>query len=102
MDTANTTDLHDEMIRLGKAARSAMQELGSVPTEAKDRALRGAAASIRASKDVLKAANQKDMDAAEAKGTTGAMLDRLLLTDVIMPLQLQEMQGLQQTRLRQL
>ena len=81
MDTGNATDLHEEMIRLGEAARSAMQELGSVPTEAKDRALRGAAAAIRRSSEALKSANKKDMEAAEAKGITGAMLDRLLLTD---------------------
>jgi glutamate-5-semialdehyde dehydrogenase len=81
MDTANTNSLHDEMIRLGESARSAMRELGTVPTEAKNRALRGAADAIRNGKDAIKTANQIDMAAAEAKGITGAMLDRLLLTD---------------------
>lgn len=81
MDTANKGALHDAMIQLGEAARSAMQELGSVSTDSKNRALRGAAAAIRASASTLKDANSKDMEAAEAKGIGGAMLDRLLLTD---------------------
>ncbi|MDA0651863.1 MAG: glutamate-5-semialdehyde dehydrogenase [Proteobacteria bacterium] len=80
-DLGNANLLHDAMIQLGDAARAAMRELLAVPADAKNRALREAARAIRDSTSALAAANAKDMKTAEEKGTAGAMLDRLLLTD---------------------
>ena len=89
MTTATTTtmtletkeQIHDAMIALGEAARAAMRELGSVPADAKNTALREAARAIRESKPAILAANEKDLAAAQANGTTGALLDRLMLDD---------------------
>ncbi len=72
-------DLHAEMTRLGEDARAALQQLAVVETESKNNALRAAAAALRADSDKLLAANARDMDAAEAKGISGALRDRLLL-----------------------
>jgi glutamate-5-semialdehyde dehydrogenase len=73
--------LHEAMIALGVSARNAVQELSTVPTESKNKALNEAAAAIRNASETLKAANALDMDAAKEKGISGAMLDRLLLDD---------------------
>ena len=85
MTTAMTLEtkeqIHDAMIALGEAARAAMRELGSVPADAKNTALRQAAKAIRESKPAILAANEKDLAAAKANGTTGALLDRLMLDD---------------------
>ncbi len=73
--------LHAAMIALGKAARAAMRELGSVPADAKNKALLEAAKAMRASRQALIDANARDIAAAEENGTEGAMLDRLMLDD---------------------
>ena len=80
-DFSDATELHDAMTKLGDAARESMRELSCVPADVKNRALREAAKAIRDSTPILPAANVMDMKAAEAKGITGSMLDRLLLTD---------------------
>jgi glutamate-5-semialdehyde dehydrogenase len=80
-DLKTKAGLHAAMIELGEAARAAMRELSAVPTDVKNRALQEAAKAIRDSVPVLATANAKDMKAAEEKGITGSMLDRLLLTD---------------------
>ncbi len=67
------------MRRIGLQARAAASALASASTEAKNLALREAAASIRARSDAIMAANAKDRAAGEAKGITKAMLDRLAL-----------------------
>lgn len=67
------------MRRIGLQARAAASALASASTEAKNLALREAAASIRARSDAIMAANAKDRAAGEAKGMTKAMLDRLAL-----------------------
>ncbi|MEQ8709780.1 MAG: glutamate-5-semialdehyde dehydrogenase [Rhodospirillales bacterium] len=68
------------MTDIGKRAKAAAHGLGIADTEAKNRALTLAAAELRARLDDLLAANQLDMTAAEEKGLSKAMLDRLLLT----------------------
>ena len=80
-DFSDATELHDAMTKLGDAARESMRELSCVPADVKNRALREAAKAIRDSTPTLTAANVMDMKAAEAKGITSSMLDRLLLTD---------------------
>ena len=63
------------------AAKAAMRELAVAKAEIRNAALRAAASSIRDSRKKLADANKIDMDAAEAKGLTAAMLDRLRLDD---------------------
>ena len=59
--------------------RDAAQQVAQLPTDAKNALLRAMAASLEADKGAILAANAKDMAAAEGKGITGAMLDRLRL-----------------------
>ena len=73
-------DVDAVMTDIGKRAKAAAHGLGIADTEAKNRALTLAAAELRARVDDLLAANQLDMTAAEKKGLSKAMLDRLLLT----------------------
>ncbi len=72
-------DVHALMQRIGAAAKDAAHTLALAPTEAKNRALTEAARALRARADELIVANDRDMAAAEQKGLTGAMLDRLKL-----------------------
>jgi glutamate-5-semialdehyde dehydrogenase len=69
------------MRRIGKAAKEAARALALTPSAAKNKALREAAASLRRRKNEILSENAKDMAAAEKKGLTVAMLDRLRLTD---------------------
>ena len=67
------------MAKLAAAARTAAASLARTPTEAKDEALRAAAAAIRERRGDILAANMRDLD--EASGLTDALLDRLRLDD---------------------
>ena len=67
------------MAALGRDARQAARAVALSSREVKDKALRAAAAAMRARTADIIAANEKDMQAAEASGATKAMLDRLLL-----------------------
>jgi glutamate-5-semialdehyde dehydrogenase len=69
------------MSGIGRAARDAAPLLELAPCEQKNRALKAAAASLRARRGEILAANDSDMQAAAAQGATGAMLDRLKLDD---------------------
>jgi glutamate-5-semialdehyde dehydrogenase len=80
-DTITPDDIHDVMRHMGHAARAAMRELAVAKAETRNAALRAAASSIRDSRKKLADANKIDVDAAEAKGLTAAMLDRLRLDD---------------------
>jgi glutamate-5-semialdehyde dehydrogenase len=74
-------DLAAVMNRLGADAVAAAEVLALASTAAKNLALAGIAAALRANRAALLAANALDMEAARAKGLSGAMLDRLALTD---------------------
>lgn len=65
---------------LGKKAKEAARILAGVDTEAKNEALRQMAAALRAHTEDILAANKKDVEAARAKGTAEAMIDRLSLS----------------------
>ncbi|ACI99309.1 glutamate-5-semialdehyde dehydrogenase [Rhodospirillum centenum] len=67
------------METLGRRARAAAEQLATVPTAAKDAALRAAAAAVRARAAEILEANAADMQAARAKDLPPAMLDRLRL-----------------------
>ena len=82
MSTAENTaeDLQRQMLDLGAAARAAATVLAQTPVEAKNLALRAAAAALRDGGAAILAANATDMAAAEQRNLTPALLDRLLLT----------------------
>ena len=67
------------MDELGRRAREAASELALCPGSQRNQALQAAADSIRDSADAILDANQVDMEAAEKRGLSAAMLDRLAL-----------------------
>src|ERR1700688_4499261 len=71
----------DLMQGIGRAARDAARVLALAPTDQKNRALRAAAAALRAQRPEILAANASDMHEAVARGLSGALLDRLRLDD---------------------
>lgn len=75
------SDVADLMLGIGRAARAAGHALAETSTDAKNKALIVAAAAILRRKSDILAANAKDMAAAERKGLTKAVLDRLMLDE---------------------
>src|SRR5262245_5614366 len=67
------------MDRLGRDAAAAASVLALASTAAKNTALARIAGALRARQAELLAANAQDLEAARAKGLSGAMLDRLAL-----------------------
>jgi glutamate-5-semialdehyde dehydrogenase len=74
-------DIKHYMNDVGQRARKASRAMAKADTSAKNRALSLIAAAIRRDADALRAANQKDLEAARANGLADAMLDRLTLSD---------------------
>ena len=71
-----------ELMRgIGRAAREAAAVLALATSDQKSHALLAAAASLRASRHKILAANERDMREAVAKGLSSALLDRLMLDD---------------------
>ncbi|HLW25897.1 MAG TPA: glutamate-5-semialdehyde dehydrogenase [Steroidobacteraceae bacterium] len=66
---------------IGRAARAAAPLLELATSEQKNRALRAAAASLRARRHKVLAANERDVRAASASGTPPALIDRLALDE---------------------
>lgn len=79
MDSIDRQDIATIMDALGRRARAASAIVATAPTDARDKALRVAASTLRARTADILAANAMDMDAATEKGLSGAMLDRLML-----------------------
>lgn len=77
MSTADVTPL---METLGRQARAAAFEMARASAQAKNRALRGLAALLRAHAEPLQAHNARDIDRARAVGLSDPMVDRLKLT----------------------
>jgi len=69
------------MTALGRAGRSAATVLATTSGEQRNAALAAAASALRKRAADIIAANAKDMTAAEERGLSGAMLDRLMLDD---------------------
>ncbi len=67
------------MNEMGRAARRAVATLAMSTRSQRDTALSEGAAAIRARAQDIMQANAKDMEAAQQRGLSGAMLDRLLL-----------------------
>ncbi|HEY4162017.1 MAG TPA: gamma-glutamyl-phosphate reductase, partial [Dongiaceae bacterium] len=78
---AKNTSLESEMRVLGHAAKAAAGELALVNSERKVAALKAMAKVIRVHAKELLAANAEDMNAAEARGLSVALLDRLKLNE---------------------
>jgi len=74
-------DIQQYMTEVGQRARNASRAMAKADTAAKNRALSLIAAAIRRDADQLRAANQKDLEAARAGGLAPALLDRLTLSD---------------------
>jgi glutamate-5-semialdehyde dehydrogenase len=74
-------DIPAVMATLGRTARQAAHRLSLAGTEAKNEALRLAADRLRARAAELLVANQRDLAEAQARGTTAAFLDRLVLDE---------------------
>jgi len=77
----NPDDIAAAMNRLGRDAVVAAAALARATADTKNLALAKIAAALRSNRAALLAANALDMDAARAKGLSGAMLDRLALND---------------------
>jgi glutamate-5-semialdehyde dehydrogenase len=71
----------DIMRAIGREARNAASRLELASGDQKNRALKAAAAALRASSRRILAANELDMRDAAAHGAAGAMLDRLRLDE---------------------
>jgi glutamate-5-semialdehyde dehydrogenase len=65
--------------RLARAGRAAQAKLARLPSEAREAALKLAAQALRRAEPEILAANAIDMANGEARGLTGALLDRLRL-----------------------
>ena len=74
-------DIPALMKAIGENAKAALRGLASASTEAKNKALTTAAASLRRRQNEIMSENAKDMEAGEEKGLTSAMLDRLALNE---------------------
>ncbi len=73
------TDVPADVPALCRRARAAGRTIGPSSRPSKDAALRAIAAGVRARSAEILAANAVDVDAARARGTSGALLDRLFL-----------------------
>jgi len=70
-----------EMMALGAAAREAARAVREADDATKTKALRAAAAAIRARKGEILAANTRDIEAAKASGMATSLQDRLALNE---------------------
>ena len=76
-----TDDLDQKVRAICIDARKASRKIGPRNRDVKDAALEAVARNIEAGERAIIAANEADLEAARKKGTTGAMLDRLMLDE---------------------
>ncbi|MEM1128789.1 MAG: gamma-glutamyl-phosphate reductase, partial [Bacteroidota bacterium] len=69
------------LAQLGEDAQRASYVLATAPTAQKNEALTRLADTLEAQATAILAANRLDVEAAEARGMSAALLDRLTLTD---------------------
>jgi len=81
LKTVEGSDIAGLMHDIGRRAKAAAHALARASTAQKDQALAAMAASIRARKADILAANAQDLAEAKTSGTTAALLDRLALDD---------------------
>jgi glutamate-5-semialdehyde dehydrogenase len=77
----NSEDIDALVGGLGAAARAASAALAKASAALRRDALRGLAAQLQQQRQALQQANQQDLEAAQAAGLQGPMLDRLRLDD---------------------
>lgn len=73
--------LHEDMLAMGDRAVAASRALAQLSSRRKNSILEAMAAEIESRREAIKAANARDMEAGRAAGLSGALLDRLLLSD---------------------
>jgi glutamate-5-semialdehyde dehydrogenase len=73
--------LEADILDMARRARAASRVTLSLPRDAKDRALLAMADGIRGASRAIVLANAEDVEASRASGTSGAMLDRLMLDE---------------------
>ncbi len=81
MAETRTTTTEEIVIGICRAAREASARMGRAGTAEKNAALAAMAGGLRERAQWLKEENRRDLEAAASKGLSGAMLDRLTLTD---------------------
>jgi glutamate-5-semialdehyde dehydrogenase len=74
-------DLREDMMRLGDQAVEASRELARLSARKKNTILMAMADEVESRRELLKQANAKDLEMARTAGMSGALLDRLTLTD---------------------
>jgi len=74
-------DIQHYMQQLGQQAREASVLVANANTQTKQHALQTMADLLESDREILKTANQQDMQAGQQKGLTAALLDRLELND---------------------
>jgi glutamate-5-semialdehyde dehydrogenase len=74
-------DVIEQVIELCRAARAAARAIATAPTPVKNGCLMDAAARLRAQRAGLVTLNREDVDRGRAAGLSGALLDRLTLTE---------------------
>lgn len=73
--------LHDDMVLMGDRAVTASRALARLSARRKNSILEAMANEIDARRETIKAANSRDMEGGRQAGLSGALLDRLQLTD---------------------
>jgi glutamate-5-semialdehyde dehydrogenase len=74
-------DLKKALIQMAGGVKRASRELARTNTEKKNLALKAIADEINLNRELLKTANEKDIEAGRIKGLTTAFIDRLTLND---------------------
>ena len=74
-------DIDALMMTIGAQAKAASRPLSIAGTDQKNRALLAMASAIEASRDVILAANKKDLAAADSAGLAASFVDRLTLNE---------------------
>lgn len=77
---SDTDEIRTTMQALGQRARTASRVMARAETRDKNQALLAIVDALESSREVLRAANAKDLEAGRRKGLDDAMLDRLELT----------------------
>lgn len=76
-----TASLEQEVRTIAEAAKAAAAPLAQISADVRNNALAAMAATLRANRVDVLAANAQDMDAARAVGTQESLLDRLMLDE---------------------
>ena len=81
MEATGTTTTREIVVGVCRAAREASARMGRASATEKNAALAAMARGLRGKTPWLREQNRKDLEAAASRGLSGAMLDRLTLSD---------------------